>query len=838
MSSIPSRDPSRPTATSLKSSSNSDARSRARFASCLALLVATLLFLGGTKPASAQGVIFVTEFSQKISSTSDSKGCSLPEAIYAANFDDNIAIASYDANGLPNFVRTNCLPGNGNDRIILPTGGVFTFFEIIDDIESALGPTATPGIRSAITIEGNGSTLQWGQTRNARAFSVAEGGNLTIQNMYIKGFKAKGGDGADGGGGGLGAGGAIYVEGGHLTVENSTFDGNQAVGGNGGNHSTSGGGGGLSGNGGNAGADAVGRTLGGGGGGGSRGNGARGGGGPGAGSGGGGTLTDGTIGGALDVDTAIGGLGGLSCGGAGGNADGKNAQDASCPGGGGGGGGAVSPLSLFVSGGHGGNGNYGGGGGGAGAGGGVGDGGRGGFGGGGGEGDTGGDGGYGGGGGGSSGSTLIGSDPFPGGNPGHFAGRGGSFGFGGGGAALGGAIFSHKGTVVIQNSTFANNFVVNGVTPPATCFDDGCHLAADGHAEGGAIFAVNGSLTVQNSTINTNGTIGRTQIFVDQESQGQTSFTLENSIAYNEAGLPECSYTDGVQANGYGNLIGHNAGCPGVVTSASPLLGLLQLNSPGLTPTMAISKVSPALDAADPSTSLTVDQRGFPRPQENGFDIGAFELCIPKGILAFNCTIPPDTNPNQPTIVNLTIQVSPAGTGTTIPAPGNYPEALNSVVVVSATPNPGYGFVNWTGGAADPTNPSTTVVIDQGKTITANFAPLSATMAGNIIAKTGPANARVWTLSLLDNGPGVAQAVLIHDFTLTQTFGAACAPILKNAASFPLSLGNLGPSQTGTTTITLDFTGCAASARFTAKFTFSANNGAVSGYVLRNNQFQ
>jgi hypothetical protein len=130
------------------------------------------------------------------------------------------------------------------------------------------------------------------------------------------------------------------------------------------------------------------------------------------------------------------------------------------------------------------------------------------------------------------------------------------------------------------------------------------------------------------------------------------------------------------------------------------------------------------------------------------------------------------------------------------------------------------------------------VIVDHDLTVIANFTPLNATMLGNIIAKSGPPNARVWTVSLLDNGPGVANSVMIHDFTLTQTFGAACAPVLKNTGSFPLQLGNLGPSQTGTSTITLDFTGCAASARFTAKFTFSANNGAVSGFVTRTNQYQ
>jgi hypothetical protein len=56
--------------------------------------------------------------------------------------------------------------------------------------------------------------------------------------------------------------------------------------------------------------------------------------------------------------------------------------------------------------------------------------------------------------------------------------------------------------------------------------------------------------------------------------------------------------------------------------------------------------------------------------------------------------------------------------------------------------------------------------------------------------------------------------------------------------TFPRLLGNLAPSQTGTTTVTLDFTGCAAAARFTAKFNYSANAGIVSGYVTRTNQYQ
>jgi hypothetical protein len=114
--------------------------------------------------------------------------------------------------------------------------------------------------------------------------------------------------------------------------------------------------------------------------------------------------------------------------------------------------------------------------------------------------------------------------------------------------------------------------------------------------------------------------------------------------------------------------------------------------------------------------------------------------------------------------------------------------------------------------------------------------PTAATLAGNITAKAGPQNARVWTLSLLDNGPGAADGTAINSFTLVQTSGAACTPVISTA--FPLAVGNLAPAQAGVVKVTLDFTGCSASARFTARFTYSANGGAASGFVVRYNQFE
>ncbi len=316
-----------------------------------------------------------------------------------------------------------------------------------------------------------------------------------------------------------------------------------------------------------------------------------------------------------------------------------------------------------------------------------------------------------------------------------------------------------------------------------------------------------------------------------------TSLTLDNTIIANN-GASECFVRGSVTSAGAGNLIVNNgsgvpfSACPDVVTSNDPQLGALQLNAPGNTPTMAIPQTSPAFNTADAATSLSTDQRGVSRPQGTRFDIGAYEVCVSRVVLqCFPGIIAP-----PPQFEPLTTQASPAAGGTVSPPSGIFP--FNSVVVLNATANNGYSFVNWTPNVAVPSNPSTTVTMDQPQTVTASFAPLPTSIFGNIVAKSGPANNRDWTLSLLNNGPGGAFTAMIPSFTLMQTFGAACTPVVTNAASFPLLVGDLAPLQTGTANVMLDFTGCAATARFTATFTYSASNGAVSGSVVRFNQFQ
>jgi hypothetical protein len=773
--------------------------------------------------------IHVTYLKQKIAGQ-NTGGCSLQEAIYSSVLHDTldgthgVAIDATDQGTPPDhFITTDCEKGDGNDTIILPTKGMLEMDSDIDwDAYNPVGPTATPVICcSTITVEGNGATLQWNGTGNARLFAVigdsvkANGGdevktpngsasgvaNLTLKNVYVTGFHVKGGDSLCGGGGGSGAGGAIYVWGAYLTVENSTFDGNKAFSGRGwdgvvykcpGEEPFFGGGAGLGGNGG-TGAGA-----------GAGGGGSRGGGGQSAlnagGGGGGGTVFAGG-----NANGNTGGASGYFCGGNGGDEAvlGTDGHPGKCPGGGGGGGGFASGGSL-VCGANGGDGSYGGGGGGGEfSTGGVchGDGGRGGFGGGGGAaGGTGGDGGFGGGGG--IGFNAGGHGGFFGGDADFFAGNGG---------ALGGAIFNDSGTVTIRNSTFTNNVTSDPDTDPDL-------------SSGAAIFSHDGSLTIENSTISKNcagdscrNSGGGLVVF----GQHSASLTLNNTImAWNaSAHVPgsfqdqgECYVQGTVTVQGAGNLILDNtlpgfnyarpftsdggpvAVCPGVVSSTDPELGALADNG-GFTRTMAIPFGSVAMSAADSATSLATDQRGEARPQADGWDIGAYEVCrksLLGNIRPFFCS---ETTfggfPTSP----LTIAASASG-GSTSPAPGIYNEPQNTVVVLTANPTSGYYLKNWTGNVVAPNSALTTIIIgDQAQSVTANFQLHDFTL---LLGATS------LTLPLDGSGSTTVTGTALGDFADKLGFSDLGQPAGAIAPLYPITVSPVvGVTRSSTLTFTL-----------------------------------
>lgn len=845
-----------------------------------------MLVLGSGQRTSAQTTIRVTTTQQGVT---DVNHCSLQEAIYAAEFESNTALNLTDPD---RFYKTGCaLQGDSGPFTIVLQKFVYTFTTSWDrDAHNPFGPTATPIIFTNITLQGNGATLQWTGSGNSRLFAVGTAsifdtldnktvsgtGALRLESVYIKGFKVKGGDGLCGGAGGLGAGGAIYVgkvDSGvpSLDVENSTFDSNFAVGGDGDAQRTDcganfppdssggGGGGGLSGAGG-----FPGLFGGGGGGGGARGRGGAGV--SGAGGGGGGTVFDGED----ELFEDNGGSGGFLCGGGGGDRK-SDGHAASCPGGGGGGGGNSSTFSLAGS--DGGAGAYGGGGGGGGK-----DddegnsspsgsGGNGGFGGGGGasgthrsliSGSRGGNGGFGGGGGFGVG-TDIDSHGAPG-SGGAFGGSGNGSCCGGGGGALGGAIFNDSGTVIIRNSTFTNNDVDRGLGGSRDT-----EKASNGADAGAAIFSLNGSLTLENTTISGNFVTGS-----DNQAGGgvvvvafplvmgvpaKASLKLSNTIL-SRNGSNDCLLEGDVDAQGSGNLILNNNGCPGVAVSEDPHLAPLALDRRSKigTPTMALPSDSPAVDAADDSRFLATDQRGIARPQGPHSDIGAFEFAPPSANLALTSqtsttqvvagssftysvqltnfgpdgaddVVFSDLPPAGVTITSCSstegaCTVSGGEAGLTLATlPDGASVTITIQATLSATVTDGMTLTNTpsvTSSTSDPDTSNNSGSAGSAGITVQNKSDLFVTTNANL-PSVKSRGILIYTVTVTNLGPFQASAVTLNDpvpelstFVSMNSGGSLCtAPAVDQVGTVTCNFGNMASGGSATVTITVQIAGSA-----------------------------
>jgi len=209
----------------------------------------------------------------------------------------------------------------------------------------------------------------------------------------------------------------------------------------------------------------------------------------------------------------------------------------------------------------------------------------------------------------------------------------------------GGGIFARdRNTLEMANCTIAHNTAWNDIdTNPCgggiAAFDStlrmtNCTVYGNSGAFGGGIYSQpydTGDLFLQNCTFHANGAEKLGRSLCHHDNYRGAGFVV-NSIFWGNSGTAKgeiyaptpltiiCSVTN---LRGEGN------------TSEDPRLGALE-NNGGSTPTCALKAGSSALDAGLSVGSHTLgeriltipgrDQRGAPRPQFDGVDMGAFEL--------------------------------------------------------------------------------------------------------------------------------------------------------------------------------------------------------------------
>jgi len=181
----------------------------------------------------------------------------------------------------------------------------------------------------------------------------------------------------------------------------------------------------------------------------------------------------------------------------------------------------------------------------------------------------------------------------------------------------------------------------------------------------------------------------------------------------------------------------------------------------------------------------------------------------------------------------LNAAASPSSGGQ-VTGSGWYADSANATV--AAIPNAGFLFTGFSGDLSGNAAPQT-LWMSGPKTVTGLFIPMpGATLSVLISSKSGPQNARQWTITLTNSGPGVAYSPMIHGLILTQTYGAACVPMRVSPAAFPIGLSSLNSGANTTGSAQFDFSSCPANARFTVVVVFTANSGTSGGATTLANQ--
>lgn len=209
-------------------------------------------------------------------------------------------------------------------------------------------------------------------------------------------------------------------------------------------------------------------------------------------------------------------------------------------------------------------------------------------------------------------------------------------------AGFGGGIYSFSGPFQISNSTLTLNEASRGPAisiesnPAGSSFMDHVTITrnyARVSGETGGVSGFGAPIPVTNSIIANNNSIGPFFVHSEDARPGALNLVSNNLIG------------TGISGNGEnGNLVG---------TMSNPVDAMLGsfLDHGGPTRYHRLQLGSPAIDAANPTSFLPVDQGGNPRPRgaapdmgASEFDIGVYSLCNGDGGDQMGCTDCPCAN--------------------------------------------------------------------------------------------------------------------------------------------------------------------------------------------------
>jgi len=201
-------------------------------------------------------------------------------------------------------------------------------------------------------------------------------------------------------------------------------------------------------------------------------------------------------------------------------------------------------------------------------------------------------------------------------------------------------------------------------------------------------------------------------------------------------------------------------------------------------------------------------------PQTTGGTQNTFASWSDGGALSHSVTAPSSATSFTAafnTAYQLTTAANPAGAGSVTPASGTF-YAAGTVVNLTATPNAGFGFSNWTGSVASAGSAATTITMNAPQSVTANFIALAPAVTLtpttlNFTAITGATSA-AQTATLTNTG---SAALTISGVSLTGAGASSfaqsnnCGSTLAAGANCTISV-TFAPSSAATFAATLSVT--------------------------------